>query len=207
MHTLSGYFCASLVQVVPKYTTVSSIETRNIDERFHGERRAMLSSENICTENLTPFVKLLPCKKVCFDAETLSLTLYSFQRGLVSLLNAEWLVAKAHHYALSVHMARLCKPVDTCDSFRHKSLQYRTKYARTTTRWHTKPHWASRLCIMKTTTHAIVSAFQIRFSKTHFAVRLHVPSLCPLARSSNVHVRHANHLQVGRNVNRFSHKE
>ena len=121
MHTLSGYFCASLVQVVPKYTTVSSIEARNIDERFHGERRAMLSSENICTENLTPFVKLLPCKKALFRAETLLVTFHSLQRGLVSLLNAEWLVAKAHHYALSVHMERLCEPVDTCDSLPTKS--------------------------------------------------------------------------------------
>lgn len=78
IHTLNGYFCTSLAHAVSKNTA----------QLASNERLAMLSGETVCTENLTPLVKMLPCKK----------------SGLVALLDAEWLVASAHYHALSVNM-------------------------------------------------------------------------------------------------------
>lgn len=66
IHALSGYFCASLSTMHPKYTSEPSPLTSSVNRTAHAERAGMLSSENVCTENLTPWKKLLPCKKVRF---------------------------------------------------------------------------------------------------------------------------------------------
>ena len=64
VHALSGYFCASLSTMHPKYTSEPSPLTSSVNRSTHAERAGILSSENVCTENLTPWKKLLPCKKV-----------------------------------------------------------------------------------------------------------------------------------------------
>jgi len=109
VHALSGYFCASLSTMHPKYTNEPSSLTSSVNRSTHAERAGILSSENVCTENLTPWKKLLPCKKVCFSKMWSPSKKISFlQRGLASLLNAESLVARAHHYSLGVHVRRIC---------------------------------------------------------------------------------------------------
>jgi phosphatidylinositol glycan class T len=65
LQSLSGLFCASLSSMNNQKTTSPS------HTFLHGPlpvlnmtyllRHATLSSENVCTENLIPFVKLLPC--------------------------------------------------------------------------------------------------------------------------------------------------
>ncbi|VDP32366.1 unnamed protein product [Soboliphyme baturini] len=69
IHALTGLFCASLSQINSQLTVrpqqthrmrgVSSSVIGN-DSRF--VRYGVLPSENVCTENLTPWKKLLPCK-------------------------------------------------------------------------------------------------------------------------------------------------
>lgn len=64
-HALGGYFCASLNFVDE---TVTTFPSENIHKPW-GDKpanawlmRGALPAEPICTENLTPFLKLLPCK-------------------------------------------------------------------------------------------------------------------------------------------------
>jgi phosphatidylinositol glycan class T len=65
-HALSGLFCASLSSMDSKRTT-SPTHTflpgplPAIENATYHLRHASLPAENVCTENLTPFVKLLPC--------------------------------------------------------------------------------------------------------------------------------------------------
>ncbi|KAI5970252.1 GPI16 [Candida margitis] len=65
---LSGFFCASLnfidndITTFPRYS-ISDANTGNYEPEFGNKLyllRAALPSEPICTENLTPFLKLLP---------------------------------------------------------------------------------------------------------------------------------------------------
>ncbi|CAN6627866.1 GPI transamidase component Gpi16p [Trichomonascus vanleenenianus] len=64
VNTLSGFFCASLNFIDSAHTTVpvrSFAPAGDIPNRaylFH----AALPKEPVCTENLTPFIKMLPCK-------------------------------------------------------------------------------------------------------------------------------------------------
>lgn len=89
VNALSGLVCASLnfidekVTVSPQYT----FRPRGIvspDLKFHNSflRYAAVPYENVCTENLTPFKKLLPC--------------YS-KAGLSSMLNAKPLFDSNYH--------------------------------------------------------------------------------------------------------------
>ncbi|EIN14492.1 GPI transamidase component GPI16, partial [Punctularia strigosozonata HHB-11173 SS5] len=63
---LAGLFCASLTSMDDKRTTVpysafpllGSLPSLDTSVQL---RHASLPSENVCTENLTPFLKLLPC--------------------------------------------------------------------------------------------------------------------------------------------------
>ncbi|KAK2464580.1 hypothetical protein APHAL10511_003369 [Amanita phalloides] len=81
-NALAGLFCASLGSLDEQHTTSPILSfqplgslpefTTENQTSFHALRHASLPSEHICTENLTPFLKLLPCKS------------YS---GLASLLN------------------------------------------------------------------------------------------------------------------------
>ena len=71
---LSGLFCASL----------NSIESVNL---FHGYYHGRLPQETVCTENLTPFLKLLPCGN---------------RMGLAELLNPIALF-DGYYYSMSLH--------------------------------------------------------------------------------------------------------
>lgn len=59
MHTLSGKFCASLNFVDETRTTVSKLLQPQDDSLPF--RQGYLPKETVCTENLTPWIKLLPC--------------------------------------------------------------------------------------------------------------------------------------------------
>lgn len=65
-NTLSGLFCASLNFIDKTITTEPrlSFKTTNDDINQEDEqlRYGSLPHENVCTENLTPWIKLLPCK-------------------------------------------------------------------------------------------------------------------------------------------------
>jgi phosphatidylinositol glycan class T len=69
VNVLSGIFCASLnfmdgkATVKPKYGfRPHGVTTANYDRWFSSHvRYAVLPRENVCTENLTPWKKLLPC--------------------------------------------------------------------------------------------------------------------------------------------------
>jgi phosphatidylinositol glycan class T len=64
-NTLSGLFCASLNFIDETITTEPRLSFRSIAEvntTNQQLRYGSLPHENVCTENLTPWVKLLPCK-------------------------------------------------------------------------------------------------------------------------------------------------
>ena len=81
-NALGGLFCASVGSLDEQHTTSPAFSFQPLgflpDFAAHNQtssyalRHASLPSEHVCTENLTPFLKLLPCKS------------YS---GLASLLN------------------------------------------------------------------------------------------------------------------------
>ncbi|EJD37488.1 Gpi16 subunit, GPI transamidase component [Auricularia subglabra TFB-10046 SS5] len=91
-NALAGVFCASLGSLDSQRTTVPDLSFRPSVplKGAHELRHATLPSEHVCTENLTPFVKLLPCKA---------------NSGLARLLNPHVLFAAPFH-GLSVHYAR-----------------------------------------------------------------------------------------------------
>ncbi|KAG7193147.1 Subunit of the glycosylphosphatidylinositol transamidase complex-like protein [Scheffersomyces spartinae] len=67
---LSGFFCASLNFIEPAITTYPQYKANDITSLHYIQKpgnklyilRAALPSEPICTENLTPFLKLLPTR-------------------------------------------------------------------------------------------------------------------------------------------------
>lgn len=67
---LSGFFCASLNFIEPAITTYPKYKANDISNTHYLQQpgnklyiiRAALPSEPICTENLTPFLKLLPTR-------------------------------------------------------------------------------------------------------------------------------------------------
>ncbi|KAF8708162.1 GPI transamidase component, partial [Rhizoctonia solani] len=65
-NALAGLFCASLGSMDARRTITPEVAFRpegDLPRDYpHSLRYAAMPSENVCTENLTPFVKLLPCK-------------------------------------------------------------------------------------------------------------------------------------------------
>ena len=63
-NTLSGLFCASLNFIDETITTEPRLSFRTDDPLSKDQqlRFGALPNENVCTENLTPWIKLLPCK-------------------------------------------------------------------------------------------------------------------------------------------------
>ncbi|CAL1713786.1 unnamed protein product [Somion occarium] len=95
-NALSGQFCASLGSLDEQRTTSPELTFRPEGSlpqwgTTHQLRHGTLPSEHVCTENLTPFLKLLPCK---------SLT------GIASLLNPHRLF-DADWHGLGVHVRYL----------------------------------------------------------------------------------------------------
>ncbi|EJD40433.1 Gpi16 subunit, GPI transamidase component [Auricularia subglabra TFB-10046 SS5] len=84
-HALAGLFCASLTAMDNSRTTVPGLSfapSVALPVGPHQLRYATLPAEHVCTENLTPFVKLLPCKA---------------HAGLASLLNPHALFSAPFH--------------------------------------------------------------------------------------------------------------
>ncbi|KAH8082457.1 Gpi16 subunit GPI transamidase component [Cristinia sonorae] len=95
-NALAGLFCASLGSLDEQRTTSPSLTFRPEGSLpqwpfRHELRHASLPSENVCTENLTPFLKLLPCKGIS---------------GIASLLNPHRLFDSDWH-GLGVHVRYL----------------------------------------------------------------------------------------------------
>ncbi|KAF8148249.1 GPI transamidase component PIG-T [Crassisporium funariophilum] len=92
-NAMAGLFCASLgtldelrtTSPSETFTPEGSLPTWDVPHRI---RHASLPSENVCTENLTPFLKLLPCKSLS---------------GIASLLNPHRLF-DADWHGMGVHV-------------------------------------------------------------------------------------------------------
>ncbi|KAH7887087.1 GPI transamidase component PIG-T [Phlebopus sp. FC_14] len=91
-NALAGLFCASLGSIDARRTSSPVSAFPLSSQRFYpipyALRHAILPSEHVCTENLTPFLKLLPCKS---------------RAGLARLLNPQC-VFDADWHGLSVHV-------------------------------------------------------------------------------------------------------
>lgn len=92
-NALAGLFCASLGALDEQRTTSPALTFRPEGHLPNGTashqlRHATLPSEHVCTENLTPFLKLLPCKSLS---------------GIASLLNPHRLF-DADWHGLGVHV-------------------------------------------------------------------------------------------------------
>ncbi|XP_045618879.2 GPI transamidase component PIG-T [Procambarus clarkii] len=100
VNALSGLVCASL-NFIDSTNTVSpelSYRPQGLAEQWYAGnssymRYAALPRENVCTENLTPWKKLLPC---------------DMQSGLSMLLHPVP-VYTAHYHALSLHLRPSCQ--------------------------------------------------------------------------------------------------
>ncbi len=99
-NALAGQFCASLnfldstQSITPKW----SLSPMGISKISSTKRSkfGMLPGENVCTENLTPWKKLLPC---------------SSKRGLATFLNADHIHATKHHN-LGLSLRKICPKSD-----------------------------------------------------------------------------------------------
>lgn len=92
-NALAGLFCASLGALDDRRTTspVYAFRPEGSLPKFsfpHKLRHASLPSEHVCTENLTPFLKQLPCKSAF---------------GIASLLNPHKLF-DADWHGMGVHV-------------------------------------------------------------------------------------------------------
>jgi phosphatidylinositol glycan class T len=91
-NALSGLFCASLGSLDSRRTLSPTVAfpLSGSAPTFapHELRHATLPSENVCTENLTPFLKLLPCKS---------------HAGLAALLNPQK-VFDADWHGMGIHV-------------------------------------------------------------------------------------------------------
>lgn len=100
--TLSGLFCASL-NFIDNFNTVtpqmalspmSAVKSgQNITSHL---RYASLPREIVCTENLTPWKKLLPCES---------------SRGFSSLLNSR-MIHNTNYHSIGIHVRNVCKSTD-----------------------------------------------------------------------------------------------
>lgn len=108
--TLSGLLCASLNfidhanTVRPKFSFRPQFSDGHVSDSSSAApqrfvRYATLPREIVCTENLTPWKKLLPC---------------SNQEGFASLLNSGYIHSTNYH-SIGLHMRRLCDKPD-CQS-------------------------------------------------------------------------------------------
>lgn len=94
-HSLSALLCASLNTLSdPTHRTRAPTKTFRPSSGTHREPVAFyygsMPREAVCTENLTPWVKLLPCRD---------------QRGLAALLNPLKLF-DSHYHSMKLHLVR-----------------------------------------------------------------------------------------------------
>lgn len=116
--TLSGVLCASLSfidnsnTVRPKFSfrpqfsdSGATADETTTSNRF--VRYATLPRENVCTENLTPWKKLMPCRNT--------------HEGLASLLASSSIYSTNYH-SLGLHMRSLCHSPD-CSGLRQLEIK------------------------------------------------------------------------------------
>ncbi|KAI8886113.1 Gpi16 subunit, GPI transamidase component, partial [Backusella circina FSU 941] len=93
-NSLSGLFCASLNFIDETITTEPRLSFRTDD--FQTKERQLrygyLPHENVCTENLTPWIKLLPCKS---------------KSGISVLLNPHR-IYNSNFHTMAVHAKSIC---------------------------------------------------------------------------------------------------
>lgn len=98
---LSGQFCASTNYMSEALTASPQISFRpegQIDSSDYRVKYSVLPRELTCTENLTPWLKLLPCKS---------------KSGLASLLNS-FKIYDTNYHALGLHMRAFCTDPKSC---------------------------------------------------------------------------------------------
>ncbi|GAA5799969.1 hypothetical protein HPULCUR_005390 [Helicostylum pulchrum] len=92
-NTLSGLFCASLNFIDQTLTTEPRLsfkaDSNSTDKRL---RYGALPHENVCTENLTPWIKLLPCKA---------------KSGIAVLLNPHR-IYNSNFHSMAIHAKSIC---------------------------------------------------------------------------------------------------
>ncbi|EMG48238.1 GPI transamidase component, putative, partial [Candida maltosa Xu316] len=112
--TLSGFFCASLNFIDDHITTYPKFATNEINqEKFTPEKgnklyllRASLPSEPVCTENLTPFLKLLPTRG---------------KTGIASLLDGHKVFDSLWH-GMSIDINTVCDEQNQCVLKLHQTV-------------------------------------------------------------------------------------
>ncbi|KAM3578826.1 Subunit of the glycosylphosphatidylinositol transamidase complex-like protein [Umbelopsis sp. WA50703] len=116
-NTLSGLFCASLNFIDDTLTSQPELSFRpegHNNSYYHNRhmnegvelRYGHLPHENVCTENLTPWLKLLPCKS---------------KTGIAALLNAHKLYDTNYH-SMAIHILPICQD-EACTVQRLKLVQ------------------------------------------------------------------------------------
>lgn len=102
---LSGFFCASLNFIDDAITTVPRLQTQTASAGYAAGAqnalfllRAALPAEPICTENLTPFLKLLPTRG---------------KAGIASLLDGHKLYDSLWH-SMAVDVTTVCETSEKC---------------------------------------------------------------------------------------------
>ncbi|KAF9973673.1 hypothetical protein BGZ73_003040 [Actinomortierella ambigua] len=107
VNTLSGLFCASLNFIDDTITVEPRLSFRNegvYNVHHHSSpttaapsgtrlRYGSLPHENVCTENLTPWIKLLPCKS---------------KAGIASLIKSHKLF-DSRFYSMAIHVRPVCE--------------------------------------------------------------------------------------------------
>lgn len=64
LHQFNGIFCTSILNMDSVLTSAPTLFVNNKESDYW--RFGILSSESVCSENLKPWKKLLPCKSVGF---------------------------------------------------------------------------------------------------------------------------------------------
>ncbi|KAI9333895.1 GPI transamidase component PIG-T [Pilaira anomala] len=93
-NTLSGLFCASLNFIDETLTTEPRLSFKSLNSNRTDEqlRYGALPHENVCTENLTPWIKLLPCKA---------------KSGIAVLLNPHR-IYNSNFHSMAIHAKSVC---------------------------------------------------------------------------------------------------
>lgn len=108
---LGGLFCASLNKMDPTITSAPTIAYRPRGDLYSSHTRnvsnsrvrySVMTRESVCTENLTPFIKQLPCHN---------------RQGLARLLQYPKQLLASQYFSLGVHLQTTCLGAPgTCDS-------------------------------------------------------------------------------------------
>lgn len=126
MQTLSGLFCVSTNLINSTNTAEPRLfpHPRSGESVFHTNqdsfkaRQAQMPREAVCTENLTPFLELLPCGR---------------HAGLASLINPRYILDNRFH-SLNILIEQLC--LDTNCKERQLKLTQTLSAVYNWARWH-----------------------------------------------------------------------